>query len=80
MPGKQPPAPAVFDECVRELKFRIESFPTGNPLHVRAPGDDSGVPMDAHLHVVILEHFVFGIICLCLFDRQLTINEYWLLH
>jgi hypothetical protein len=64
MASKQTPTPAVFDECVRELKFRIESFPTGNPLRVCPPGDDSGVPMDAHLHVVILEHFVFGIISL----------------
>ena len=63
MASKQTPMPTVFDECVRELKFRIERFPTGRPLRVRSPGDDGGVSMNAHLHVVILEHFVFGIIC-----------------
>ena len=37
MAGEQPPAPAVFDECVGKLKLEIEQFPAGDSFCVRLP-------------------------------------------
>jgi len=68
MAGKQTPASAILDKCVGELKFRIERLSTGKPLRVRFASDDCGVSVDAHFHVVVLEHFVFRIFFLCLVD------------
>jgi hypothetical protein len=68
MAGKQTPTPAVFDECIRELKFRIERFSTGDSLCVCPAGNDCGVAMDAHLHIVIFEYFVFRIVFLRLLN------------
>src|SRR5438105_15153637 len=68
MASKQSPTPSVLNKRVRELKFRIERFSTGHPLRMRLAGDDRGVSVDTCLHVVILKHFVFGIIFLCLVD------------
>src|SRR5439155_25931394 len=68
MAGQQTPASALLDKCVGELKFRIERLFTGGPLRVRLASDDCGVSVNAHFHVVVLEHFVFRIFSLCFVD------------
>ena len=66
MAGEQTPAPAVFDEGVGKLKLEIERFRAGDSFCVRLPPGKCGVAMDAHVHVAILEDFVFRIVFLCL--------------
>ena len=62
MARDQAPAATVFHECVGKLKLEIEWFVAGDSLCVRPAGDDCGVTMDAHFHIVILEDFVFWIV------------------
>ena len=64
MAGKQAPAAAVFDERIRELEHRIERFAPGDSFCVRLASDDCGVAMDARVHIVILEDFIFRIVLL----------------
>ena len=66
MTREQTPVSAVFDECIGKLELEIERLASRDSFCVRLSDDDCGVAMNAHLHVVILEDFVFRIVLLCL--------------
>ncbi len=61
MTGEQAPLATVFDESVGELELGIEWLPAGNSFCVSDSKNNGGVAVNPHLHVVVLEDFIFRI-------------------